>query len=771
MSRSMRGALLLLAGAVVVGSVAAVWALRRPHPHPSAVISAAPDPEYAATIQPLFNRRCVPCHACFDSPCQLTLQSFEGLDRGGNKAIVYDPERLTPMRPTRMFQDAQTTEAWRSQFGFFPVVNRAEPRNLDLSILWRFVKQRADDPRAGFFDVDKTNTCPAGIDELDRELHDHPERGMPFGLPPLEPTEREEVAAWLRRGAGASGPDPDETPATKRAIEAWEAFFNGSDPRGPLVSAYLFEHLFYAHLNFPDAPGQWFHLVRSRTPSGVPIDEIATTRPYDDPGKSPFYYRLRHIRETLVLKTHAPYTLSDAKLARLRQLFYESPWGGQGPWILHRSLGNPFVTFAAIPPRARYQFLLDNAHYFLETFIHGPVCRGHTALDVIEEQFILFFLAPESDPSVTDPNYLAQITPLLEVPAQKGESIEALAPVLDTKELRYLRAEIPHVRPRTFADVWHGDGSNQNAVLTVFRHYDTAYILCGAIGGMPKTAWVLDFPTLERIYYNLVVGFDVYGDVALQLATRAYMNYLRIEAEGQFLRLLPASERNRVFDEWYRGRVARALVDIHAASREGPETAIAFSDRARAKEELVMRLLTKELPAGVVGPREPIQWDDVPFARDPLRARFEAAMRNIALKTGPAVQPFPDTVLVRVKGASGDDLVYTIARNRWHNSVEFILLEKVEVEPALDTLQIVSGIISSRPNLFFVVDERDLDPFVEAWRALNPLDGSWPAFVTRWGVGRSDRRFWSAFDFFTREVGAVDPLYASVLDLSRYVND
>jgi hypothetical protein len=83
----------------------------------------------------------------------------------------------------------------------------------------------------------------------------------------------------------------------------------------------------------------------------------------------------------------------------------------------------------------------------------------------------------------------------------------------------------------------------------------------------------------------------------------------------------------------------------------------------------------------------------------------------------------------------------------------------------------VNGIISSRPNLFFVVDERDLDSFVEAWKALNSQDGSWPAFVTRWGMRRSDRRFWSAFDLFTREVGALDPLYASVLDLSRYVND
>ena len=49
--------------------------------------------------------------------------------------------------------------------------------------------------------------------------------------------------------------------------------------------------------------------------------------------------------------------------------------------------GNPFVAFAAIPPRARYQFMLDDAGYHVRAFIHGPVCRGQVALNVIDEQF------------------------------------------------------------------------------------------------------------------------------------------------------------------------------------------------------------------------------------------------------------------------------------------------------------------------------------------------------------------------------------------------
>jgi hypothetical protein len=763
-----------IVAAVALGSVAAMWALPRPRSSAATAVPPGPagaDPEYAAAIQPIFDRRCVPCHACFDSPCQLNMQSFDGVDRGANKAIVYYAERPVQATPTRMFQDAQSTAAWQSQLGFFPVVDRTTPHDLDRSIFWRFVAQRADDRRGGFFDVDNAATCPSSVAEAERDLRDHPERGMPFGLPPLDANERDILAAWLRRGSGgASANRPDEGPAAERAVTTWEAFFNGSDPRSALVSSYLFEHLFFAHLYFPDVPGEWFRLVRSRTPSGSPVDEVATRRPTDDPQASPVYYRLRRIRETLVLKTHAPYALSDAKLARLRDLFYGAPWDGAGPWKVDRSSKNPFVRFAAIPARSRYQFLLDDAHHFVQTFIHGPVCRGQAALDVIEEHFLIFFLSPESDPAIVDPGYLAQIAPDLELPAEEGESIGALSPGFDAKELSYLAAEVPHVRTRGLPDVWHGDGTNPAAVLSVFRHYDNAFVLHGAIGGMPKTAWVLDYPTFERMYYDLVAGFDVYGNVTHQLGTRIYMNYLRIEAEGQFLRLLPNSERSRVFGEWYRGRIAHALAGVHAAAIRGPQTSIDFADPSRAKEELVMRLLTKELPGPVVGPREPIQWSDVPFATEPVRAHAERVLRSIAGKRGASVAPFPDTVLLRVK-SGGIDLVYTIARNRSHASVEYILAEGVELEPAEDTLQIVSGVASSRPNLFLAVEERDLEAFAADWQALGTGDRKWSAFVDRWGVRRSDPHFWSAFDFFTAECERLDPIGGAVLDLSRYMND
>mgnify|MGYP003536589761 CR=1 FL=1 len=39
---------------------------------------------YSEQIQPIFTQKCVACHACYDSPCQLNLGSGEGLERGAH---------------------------------------------------------------------------------------------------------------------------------------------------------------------------------------------------------------------------------------------------------------------------------------------------------------------------------------------------------------------------------------------------------------------------------------------------------------------------------------------------------------------------------------------------------------------------------------------------------------------------------------------------------------------------------------------------------------
>ena len=83
--------------------------------------------------------------------------------------------------------------------------------------------------------------------------------------------------------------------------------------------------------------------------------------------------------------------------------------------------------------------------------------------------------------------------------------------------------------------IWDGDGRNDNAGLTIFRHFDSASVVKGMVGGSPKTAWVIGYPLLERIHYLLVADYDVYGNVGHQLNSRLYMDFLRMEGEFNFL--------------------------------------------------------------------------------------------------------------------------------------------------------------------------------------------------------------------------------------------
>ena len=265
---------LLVVGGVLAGALAAGWAVWRPRPSGPVVAPAAPnapaDPQYASTIQPIFDRRCVPCHACFDSPCQLNLQSFEGLDRGGNKAIVYHPGApdagaADTHVPGRADHDGVAV-GFRVLSGRGP--RRAgRSRSLDAVALRQAARRR---PRALASSTStRRRRAPAAPPRLERRAaRSTPSVECHSACRRWRRSEREALGQrGCVRGAGGTPGDPEEGEAARRVIATWEAFFNGSDPRAPLVSAYLFEHLFYAHLYFADVAGE---LVSPRSLAHAP---------------------------------------------------------------------------------------------------------------------------------------------------------------------------------------------------------------------------------------------------------------------------------------------------------------------------------------------------------------------------------------------------------------------------------------------------------------------------------------------------------------------
>ncbi|MDM0011758.1 fatty acid cis/trans isomerase [Variovorax sp. J22P168] len=732
---------------------------------------------YAQTIQPILDRRCVVCHACYDAPCQLKTTAWEGLARGASQTPVYDASRLLAAQPTRLFVDAQQPSEWRD-LGFFPVLNEHAPTaeaNRAASLMHRLLvlKEKNPLPTHGVvgggldFTIDREAMCPVGaqIDDYERKM---PLAGMPFGLPGLAPVEQDVLKRWIERGAPFEGP-PALTPLALQRIAMWERFFNGDSMKDRLFSRYAYEHLFLAHLYFDDDAGrQFFKLVRSVTPPGQPVQLIASRRPVDDPGVERVYYRLVPERETIVAKTHMPYALGAARMARWRALFHDAPFTvDRLPGYSADTAANPFSTFAALPVDARYRFMLDEAEFTIMGFIKGPVCRGQMALDVIEDRFWVTFAAPGSRADSEQAELLSRDRNLLRLPT--GSSNErVLAPWLEYARLenQYLRVKTDFLARALSGPekldlrlMWDGDGRNDNAGLTVFRHFDSASVVKGLVGDAPKTAWVIGYPLLERIHYLLVANYDVFGNVGHQLNSRLYMDFLRMEGEFNFLILLPQAQRIATRDQWYRADSQATREQVYG----GPSTTLPVESGIRyqtADPRLELLGMMKARLAPVLATN---------FALDRAPPALQPSLRQVEAVRGPGLQWLPEEAALVVEGPGVAPATYSLLRNTAHATVSHLVGERKELLPDENTLTLVPGVIGAYPNAFYRVSPAQLPALAEAIGKLRS-EADYAAFSERFAVRRTNPEFWAVSDGLVERYRRDQPLQAGILDLNRFEN-
>ncbi|HET8731363.1 MAG TPA: fatty acid cis/trans isomerase [Moraxellaceae bacterium] len=737
------------------------------------------------TIQPLFEHRCVACHACYDAPCQLNLGSGDGVLRGATQLKVYDGNRTRTQSPTRLFQDAATTGEWR-KMGFSSVLDGAEGdslmgRMLDLGRQQHFTPngRLPDDVPIG---IDATYQCPVTTGDFREFARKVPHRGMPLGVTGLTPAEYSAVTTWLAQGAPVDATALAATPEETRQIDAWEALLNPADARGQLVSRWLYEHLFLAHLYFPGtAGGHFFELVRSHTPPGQPIALIATPQPDSPPGAGPLYYRLRPLQGAIVHKTHITLALTADKRDRIRHDFLGNDWTlDRLPGYAEADRANPFATFAAIPARARYRFMLDNAEYFVRTFIRGPVCRGSIATDVINDQFWVFFQSPESDLYVNDAQFREKATPLLAMPGQKSAMTDLLtqwtrSTRLNNKYNELRGAEYTRLEPQgpALSDIWDGDSHNHDALLTVVRHHDSASVTRGLWGDIPQTMWWLDYPLFEQTYYSLVANFNVFDTVSHQAQTRLFFDLIRHGAEMNFLRLLPPGSREDLINEWYQDSGRIKVWAYYPAADTRTPTSLSFLEADVRREFAAM--LTGKLSA--VNSPDPINQCPVGnscFRRNaPLYLHVaDNALSRLTHQRGselPVVMLLPESTLIRVRGPEGQRAVYTLLRNRAHTNVAWMMGESLRFQPEKDRLMVFPGLLTSYPNFAFDVPVTDVSEFTDALLAVKDAKGL-ESVIGHWGIRRTHPDFWSFLDDVTEWQKEVDPREAGILDINRWEN-
>lgn len=721
---------------------------------------------YLNQIQPILNRRCIACHGCLDSPCLLEMTSYGGLLRGG-LAQNPDASHLFAEALVRL-NDAPSLTAWRKR-GFCTVIDQQGPsqERPSRSVLYRMIAAGTERNHPGFplppletvYQKIDTHICPC-TEKIDDYLFRRPAAGMPFGFPAISQEELGIFSRWIV--AGAPGPSAGEmarksATAHPEVIHRWEAFLNQQDERSPLVSRYIYEHVFLATLTFEEAPGEFYRLVRSATPPAPPIKkngqahsttqpirEIVTARPFDSPyidGIDKFYYRLQKVTSSYVQKSFFVWSLNTQSRSRLDKLFFKTEW----PSLEHANPGygshNPFFVFQAIPARSRSLFLLENSKLIASGMIRGPVCVGNIATYAIKDYFWVFFVNPDTDPSVKFPELgLKSWNDFMGYEVWKNSAYEdAYAKTLNS------------YKPNGYAisDVWDGDKTNKNAWLTILRNETNATVMHGRKGGTPSTFWLMDYSGFERLYYSLVANYTYWGSVEEKLATWEFMGYLRQEFEDNFLRLLPQQDRKEYRLRWTRG-LGQELLFTMPFPGESAKSAVPVDDLDPVSG--VLTLLQRHLTEKASGPPDPINaivTTEVPF-NEPLKTTFDwvAAANTLTMQTHQTFTRYlPSVTFLRLDFAERSE-IYTLIANRSYAFNDVVFDENGARQPELDTLSIYHGLVGDFPNSLVKISIEEASDFLNDLHAV-ASEKQWQSWKDNYGTLRNDAEFWPLFDQFT----------------------
>jgi hypothetical protein len=703
---------------------------------------------------------------------------------------VYDATRLSAVDPTRLFIDAQTTQGWRKK-GFFTLTQSKENNvTHNDSIMIHLLYDKKMHPEIiGDYEPERDKlTCPRSKEELGEYLYDKPNHGMPYGFPALKEKEYKTLAVWLAQGA--KGPSPLEqkslqTPskAALHEIKQWESFFNAKDAKHQMTARYLYEHLYLAHIYFPSAKGEFFKLIRSYTPSGQKAEIIPTLRPFDNPKVKQFYYRFVKIHATIVYKTHMVFKFDTSVMRRFNELFIKPTWR-ETPHVVSYNAkisANPFIAYRQIPARSRYQFLLDNAHYIIMTFIRGPVCRGQMALNVIHDHFWIMFEDPNFDIAVTHPEFIDKEVNNLAMPIEKVDNA-LLKTFSDTYRERYkhyfmakkILEDSLYSKGMPLRSIWAGNKPSDAPMLTIYRHFDSASVHKGILGEEPRTMWVIDYAQFERIYYTLVAGYDVFGNVSHQTNIRRYMDFLRIEGELNFLDYMPKVKRLSMLRSWY---INDDSVDAYKYKKISKMGNRINYKSVYPKYEFIHLLLEKRIlkSTGIHFDKLNFKKPGTPKPKMPKVFRttqdFIEAARAICLQGSGFISTMTDSgannIFLRIDMPDGTFITKNLVINRWHDNVNSLFQEEHRLNSKKDTMDILENSIGAYPNVFVVVKFQDLPDFLDLMKNSSGSAADIKR-MKRYFISRSDKDFWKIYEWFQSHFEREKPIRSGLYDLNRY---
>ncbi|APZ91587.1 fatty acid cis/trans isomerase [Fuerstiella marisgermanici] len=736
------------------------------------------DISFAKEVQPILREKCMACHACYDAPAQLNFTNEFGVQRGAAKIEPYE-NRLTPAPFFKLEQTDKTIDDFRN-LGFFSVIEGGKDSIMAQMIKLAYEdknKWKPNEPIPAHIQLDSIThkTTAPNKREIAGYCASHPRQGMPFASAGLDAKEYTTLMAWLEQGAKFDTTPIEPTKVELEEIVNWEAFLNQDDLEHQLVGRYLYEHMYGYHFYF-DKKGQNFYaMVRSSTPLGEPVKPIST-RFGNSEIKGKFWYRFAQVDVVIHLKRHVPRDCSGDKLQKYKDLLFEVPFKVEKlPGYTMKERMNMLTTFAAIPAKSRYKFLLHEA-FFLERVVGtGPSCRGSLNVSTTAEHTWFIFENPETSLLCNDQEYYDAVAPLLGgVEPMNGlrQSVELLKRIVaDSEKAMSIAVDRLKKDPRSaMDDIWKGDTVDGIAGYTCVRNDDNSYHVPGLLGPSPDRLTLSDLAGIERRLYVASVNFDVFSDIGGQLSNREDFSNHRLRSELASIRFFPQEEREAELERIYnKGSKAWRIQDNLPEDLQFPsEIEFKTDDHHEELMQMIMDHLRDNVPVhdSIYRLKDGEQPSQVAKA---FRLISDKADELYGTKELGFRQYLDESTIIRVDSEGKEPRIYTMCVEWGIGHLSYI--GNIFLRPNLkwDRVTVYDCLMTTYPNFMFNVKDTEAMEFAKAITDADTPE-KFVAVVDRWGVRRTNPNFWELFHSIEESMKKEDPRTAGIMDANRYID-